>query len=261
MNYKRILSVLKQFCLVLMLLSPVALLVNCSRMSFRSIPQSIASQGNTGSGGNPGSGGTVVPPACTLASTNTPVVTTLPSGVTQAMVTGICPAIGSNSDCTAVIIVTDNGVYLYYNTNEPSAYDGNGYGGGKDDTIVGVLNISSSTTITTLGLNSNNDIFGFDNDGIDTFIGQSNVTGSKTNFSSNPMDTTGYGGPNAHYSFQSGCTFDKSQNGYISSTNSPDACNGGTVNFINPVAPGGTTFFGLENALNSASACISTQVN
>ena len=255
---------LKQFCLILVLFSPAVFLVNCSRVAFSTAAQNAASQGQgTVNNNGPSGGGSnpPVPPTCTMSTTNTPVVNTLPPGVTQSMLTGICPAVASNSDCTAVIIVTDSGVYLYYNPKEPSADDGAGYGSGFDDTMVGVLNMSSSTTIKTLGLNSNNDIFGFDGDGIDTFIGRTNVTGSVTNFNTNATDTTGYGGPNAYYSFQSGCTLDTNSNAYIASKNSPNACDGGVVNFVNPIAPGGSTFFGLENALSSASACLSTQVN
>ncbi len=250
-----------QIFVTLALLSPLILLVNCSRMAFTYRPQNMAGQkippGNTTPPTSPGT----VPPACTLSTTNTPIVTSLPPGLTQSMVTGICPAVGSNSDCTAVIIVTDTGVYLYYNPNQPSGYDGTGDGGGDDDTLIGVLNASTSTTISTLGLSSNNDIFGFDNDGIDTYIGTSSVTGATTIFATNKMDSTGYGGPNAYFSFQNGCTYDSSQGGYVSSLNEPAACNGGTVNFVKPIAPGQTAFFSLENALNSATACLATQIN
>ncbi len=233
-----------------------------SASSTSTVSNTSSTDGNTGvSSGGSSTVSTSVPAACTTSNTHIVSGATLPLGVTPTMLAAICPAVGSNSDCTAVIIVSDSGVYLYFNPNQPSSDDGANFGNGFDDTIIGVLNISNSTTIKTLGLNSNSDIFGFDGDGIDTYIGHTNVTNGTTNFSTNPMDTTGYGGPNAYFSFQKGCTFDSTRSGYVSSSNYPAACNGGVVNFINPVAPGESTFFGLENALSSASACLSTQVN
>jgi hypothetical protein len=98
--------------------------------------------------------------------------------------------------------------------------------------LVGVINNTTNLAITSITLQSGNNIFAFDGDGIDTY----GVAG-------NALDDTGYGGPNTYFT----------------------AINGnqtlGTANFILPVPPkGGTVFFSLENALNNATAC-STIIN
>ncbi len=135
-----------------------------------------------------------------------------------ASVTAQCPSIGNSNGCNAIITVTDSGVSVTLTSEGP--YDGD------DDTLVGVKN-NSKLPITTLGLRSQLDIFGFDGDGLVTF----GVDG-------NPRDDTGYGGPNAYYSD-------------ISSD-----FTSGIVHFIVPIAPnGGTGYFGLENALTAATSC------
>lgn len=149
--------------------------------------------------------------------------TTLPTGVTQAMISSICPAAGQDSQCGLVIIITNGGEYLYATGQGP--FDGN------DDTLVGVLNLTG-IAVNSIGLSSTLDIMGFDGDGIASYV----------NGASNAMDTTKYGGPNAYFSNING------------------ASTAGTVNFITPVAPnGGSTYFALENSLSSSSVCLSSK--
>lgn len=131
-----------------------------------------------------------------------------------------CPAVGQANGCDAIITVTDTGTSITFTGQGP--YDGN------DDTIIGVVN-NSSIAITTLGLTSALDIFGFDGDGLTSY-----------GIAGNPQDDTGYGGPNAYFS-----------------DITPDSTSG-IVHFIVPISPhGGMGYFGLENALTAATSCSS----
>lgn len=183
------------------------------------------SNSSTGTGGTGTSGGGQAP--CTLTQ-STPVTTTLPANVTAAQVAATCPAVGADSECGAVIIITNSGETIYYTGQGP--YDTH------EDTLVGVIN-QSSGAITSIDLMSNLDIMAFDGDGITTFP----ITGTSSNVPGNPQDSSGYGGPNAYYT-------------NISSNN-----DSGTVDFITPVAASnGTTYFSLENALQATNSCLST---
>jgi hypothetical protein len=107
------------------------------------------------------------------------------------------------------IVTALNPVY----TTDPGPYDG------SDDTYIGVIN-NGSSPITSFHLSSSQDIGGFDSDGIDTYGAPSNST-----------DTTGYGGPNAFYTNNTGTAV--------------------TVNFLTPIATGGgTSYFSLEEPVS-----------
>jgi PEP-CTERM motif len=113
------------------------------------------------------------------------------------------------------VTTTSNPAY----TTSPHPYDG------SDDTYFGVIN-NSSKPISTINLKSSLDIGGFDGDGI-------NVSPNPTSglpglgIPNNSKDTTGYGGPDAFFTNNTGTSL--------------------TVNFITPVAAnGGTGFFSLE---------------
>lgn len=139
--------------------------------------------------------------------------TALMLGARQAEAAVICPAFGADTTCGLIITVGPGGA-LSTSVTGQGPYDG------VEDTLIGVVN-NSGVAITTLGsISSNLNIFGFDGDGIDTFGAPGNA-----------MDNTGYGGPNTFF------------------TNiSPDNRTG-TVNFVTAIAPGGTTYFSLEEAL------------
>jgi hypothetical protein len=146
------------------------------------------------------------------------VAGTFLSGVAQAQ--SPCPAVGADTGCGSIITVTQTGAIIT-NTNQ-GPYDG------SDDTIVGVIN-NSNLPIYSLDLTSATNIFAFDGDGIDS---------PPYNIPGNPLDTTGYGGPNAYFS-----------------TISADMTSG-RVNFIIPIAAnGGTSFFSLENVLATSTGC------
>lgn len=125
-----------------------------------------------------------------------------------------CPTIGSNPTCKILIWITDIGTFAL---GDPALgpYDG------ADDTTVGVLN-DSSVTVTSLPLSSATDIFGFDGDGICRYLsGASFCAGAPT----------GYEGPGVRFAATSVYS--------------------GTVNFTTPLTPGASTFFGLEEALDT----------
>jgi hypothetical protein len=98
---------------------------------------------------------------------------------------------------------------------------------GIEDTYIGVIN-NFSSPISSLTLTTAAGAFGFDGDGIVTFGAPGN-----------PMDPTGYGGPNAFF------------------TNFTPNGTTGTVNFIKPIpANGGMDYFSLEESLSGASFVI-----
>lgn len=128
----------------------------------------------------------------------------------------VCPALGMDSDCGIIITVTDSGTVVQGTGEGP--YDG------ADDTLIGVVN-ASSTPLRKLSLKSSASIFEFDGDGIDTFGAPGNGS-----------DGTGYGGPNTFFP-------------EIGSSQT------GIVQFVVPLAPGESTYFSLENALGNVASC------
>jgi hypothetical protein len=127
-----------------------------------------------------------------------------------------CPAFGVATDCTTLITVGSGGSLTAVAGPGGLTYDG------SDDQLVGFTN-NSSSSISSIFLNGNgNPIFGFDGDGIDTF----GAPGS---------DPTGYGGPDSTFS-----------------SISLDATMG-VVNFTTPIAPGGFTYFSLEEPFTEGS--------
>ncbi len=134
----------------------------------------------------------------------------------------LCPAVGSDIDCGAIITVS--------NTTADVSLTGQGPYDGQDDTLVGVVN-KSSNPLYSLDLSSSGPIFSFDGDGIanDTY-----------GLPGNRLDASRYGGPNAYF------------------TNIRFSGTSGRVNFITPIAPnGGTGYFALEDSLGRAMACTS----
>ena len=110
------------------------------------------------------------------------------AAVLPAEAVGICPAIGADTDCGTVIVITDGGALTFTGLQGP--YDG------IEDTLVGILN-QSSTALTSIGLSGGN-IFGFDGDGLVVYGGTGNAS-----------DPTGYGGPNTTF------TVTDNNNGFV----------------------------------------------
>lgn len=134
-----------------------------------------------------------------------------------ATAAGTCPAFGADTDCGVIITITATGATVTFTGQGP--YDS------VEDTLVGVVN-NSKLPIRSIIITSGQPIFAFDGDGITTFGAPGNA-----------MDTTGYGGPNSFF------------------TNINASQTSGTVNFVTPIAPGGSTYFSLEEAITAATAC------
>lgn len=117
-----------------------------------------------------------------------------------------CPAIGADASCGVLVIIDKKGrVTGYYDPNE-GPYDGG------DDTLVGILN-DSLNPVRKLPL-SGPDIFGFDGDGLCTYV------------VCKWPNPTGYEGPRNTFTVT-------------------DA-NDGFVNFPGGLAAGASTYFSLE---------------
>ena len=105
------------------------------------------------------------------------------------------------------------------------AYDG------VEDTYFGVENLSTSQTLNSVNLTSALQIFFFDGDGIDTY--------GAIKVASNP-DISGYGGPITYFTGVNGA-FDAFGN-----ATGVGSYTSGTANFFGGIAPGGSTYFSLE---------------
>lgn len=133
-----------------------------------------------------------------------------------------CPAAGNDTTgCELLITVTavsgGSATAFTVSTSSPDLgpYDG------ADDTLVGILN-NSGSTLTSIALSSSTDIFGFDGDGVCTYIA---CPGGS--------DPSTYGPASVSYT----------------GINSTDTS--GTVNFSPGIASGGSAFFSLEEALTA----------
>lgn len=136
------------------------------------------------------------------------------SGQARAFPSGVCPAVGNDTDCQVGITLNPDGSITIQDNLNAGPYDG------IEDTLVGVVN-NSGGTIGSIHLTSNTDIFGFDNDGEVVYA---------PFISYGP---TGYEGPNTSFSWTS--FFD------------------GDVFFTGGLADGGTAWFTLEENLSEAS--------
>jgi hypothetical protein len=142
-----------------------------------------------------------------------------------------CPAIGIATGCNLVITFTSSSEVTTVGSS-PGTYDG------SDDTLIGVVN-NTSSTITSFKISSTNDIFGFDGDGIDV-EGPTLFPPVGTN-----PDTTGYGGPD----------------GFFTNILTSGGIESGIVNFANGgIAPGGFDFFSLEEPLSVGSITVTPTV-
>ena len=142
-----------------------------------------------------------------------------------------CPAVGADTTgCEFLVTVTAvsaGGVATAATVAVTSPVDQGPYDS-ADDTLVGVLN-SSTGTLSTLPLSSPLTIFGFDGDGACTFITCTGAT-----------DPTGYG--------PKGVTF----SGINAATTS------GNVVYSPGLAPGGSGWFSLEDALTVSQIIVGT---
>lgn len=133
-----------------------------------------------------------------------------------------CPAIGADSSCGLLLDITSSGVAVLEDPSQ-GPFDGD------DDTLVGVINQSSSP-VGSLTLTSTSPIFEFDGDGI-----CSGDYGEWLGSEGCPYGLTGYEGP--------GTSFTEISSDYTT---------GGVV-FSGGLAPGATAYFSLEAALSATS--------
>ena len=131
----------------------------------------------------------------------------------------ICPPIGADTTNCGVIITVNPNLSLSVTQTGQGPYDQ------SDDTLVGILN-NSTSTINSVNLIGNTNIFGFEGDGI-----SSSTYGAP----GNSQDTTGYGGPATYF------------------TNISSNFTSGTANFIGGLAGGQSTYFSLERDLTQVS--------
>ena len=145
------------------------------------------------------------------------------------------PAAGGDN-CNLVIMISDSGAvvrdgsatypYDSYEFCDPPIIEG-------EDILVGVVN-NSKLNVGLIGLDGgSNPIFAFDGDGINTYLGE--ITNGIP-IPNNGMDDSdgGYGGPGTYFTNIHG--------------------NAGVAKFINPIPPGGSTYFSLQSSAK-ATAC------
>jgi PKD repeat protein len=146
-----------------------------------------------------------------------------------------CPHIGFDTSCAILIYIDDNGAQLLTDPSQ-GPYDN------IEDTLIGVLNNTTGTTISSIPITGSGPVFGFDQDGAcdpnnptTPFApGPPDANSGVGPCTDNSVDTTGYGGPNSFF------------------TNINGAKTAGTVNFIAPLAPGQSTWFSLEEKITGA---------
>jgi hypothetical protein len=105
---------------------------------------------------------------------------------------------------------------------------------GADDTAIDVFN-NSSGVLPSINISSSLDIFGFDGDGISTYVAA-------------PTGPTGYEGPGTSFANITGENFDG-----VDGFGQTAPVETGTVVFAGGLAPGATAYFSLEEDLASAS--------
>jgi hypothetical protein len=147
-------------------------------------------------------------------------------------IAGICPHVGGEVDCGAVLSVGPGGVITSFNTNgqnyglgtiDTTPYDG------SDDALVGVINNSGGilNSLHLTGSGNGGGIFAFEGDG------QQTVSGGVLFTPPSPFTHTGYEGPNTAF------------------TNIGLGGTSGDVIFIGGLADGATAWFSLEGSPQS----------
>jgi PEP-CTERM motif len=145
----------------------------------------------------------------------------------QCPTSATLPASFATAGCDLIITVTDGGFTV---ANGPSSGIASGTYDNSDDTLIGIIN-NSSSPLSSINISSTTDIYGFDGDGIDTFGAPGNSTDNSA--ANTTLGIGGYGGPDTFFTNINQSTFAS-----------------GTVNFITPLGiNGGSTYFSFEDAL------------
>jgi|SRR5579863_2115458 len=135
-----------------------------------------------------------------------------------------CPAVGADTSCAILIRINADGSVTTLTDPSQGPFDG------IEDTLIGVQNNTTLTSIPNLTVSSGLPIFALDGDGICTF----GLAGC-------PFGPTRYEGPNTSFTI----------------TDPMD----GTVNFLaGGIPPGGSAFFSLEEPLSAASITVSVEL-
>src|SRR3954447_14357030 len=138
-----------------------------------------------------------------------------------------CPAIGADTTgCGLLLTINADGTITVVESGE-GPYDG------IDDTLVGVQN-NSAVSIPKLSLTGTTAPFGFDGDGLCSFL----FTGTPPLC---PFGSTGYEGPNTSFTNIDTNTY-----------------NSGDVVFAGGIAPGHSAYFSLEGVVTAQNIVITT---
>jgi hypothetical protein len=126
-----------------------------------------------------------------------------------------CPPVGNDTSCGVLVTVTDSGTQVQSDPSQPP-FDG------VEDTLIGVQNDSPNAIASIpLSATTGKPLFGFDGDGLCTFLADPGC----------PFGSTGYEGPGTSF------------------TNISADFTSGTVVFSPALKPGQHTYFSLEEAL------------
>lgn len=136
---------------------------------------------------------------------------------------GQCPAISAAPGCEILLVVSPDGSVSVQGDPSVGPYDG------SDDTLVGIVNDSSTAVSAVTVSGPGSDLSGFDGDGI-----CSGAFGAWTGSSGCPYGPTEYEGPGTSF---------------VTDPALPDSAE---VDFAGGLKPGGSAFFSLEGALTSA---------
>jgi hypothetical protein len=158
-----------------------------------------------------------------------------------------CPPVDENGGCQFLITVSNSGETVVQDPNE-GPYEG------SDDSLIGVLN-NSSSPIYELPLSvPNSDLFGFDGDGICN-PGSPPFPSGCVPTSQTPAGEACDGGPDEGCAFPTPTATNAPPAGYVPtgyegptswfSNISPDTSSG-VVDFSPPLQPGQSTYFSLE---------------
>lgn len=154
-----------------------------------------------------------------------------------------CPRVGADSSCAVLIVISDNGTQILTDQSQPP-YEYN------EGVLIGVLNDTTSRTITSVPLSGASDVFSFDADGVcdpknsnSPFAPGPPGVGSRSGpCPGNAKDTSGYGGPDSYF------------------TGIDATLTSGTVNFIRALTPGQSTFVSLEGTITSTTIDVNVVV-
>jgi hypothetical protein len=144
-----------------------------------------------------------------------------------------CPALGFDTGCALLIYISPSGTVTVLSDGTQGPYDG------SDDTLIGVLNDSSSSVnaVSLQGVGSGTP-FAFDGDGACQVTNSGGGAGFVPPPAGCPFGPYGYEGPNTSFS---GISTDKSS---------------GTVNFTSALGSSGTAWFTLEGQITASSIAI-----